>query len=181
MKQLFIKKMPQMARNGKNGYGEPRPKTICIDCKKLLPQNLFSYKVKNNPSKGIRDKCKQCSAIKAEKERQRRKNNWKYKPARHMLNNSKQRAKNSGMEHNLTIDDIIIPDYCPVLGIKLETGDRKNHYNAPSIDRVDNTKGYIKENIMIISARANMLKKDATLNELIMIGKFYNELKEKEN
>ena len=175
------KPMPQMARSGKNRYGEPRPKVICVSCKQLLSQKYFSYKVKEDPSQGIRDRCKQCSSIKAEKERERRKNNWKYEPARHMLNNSKQRAKRAGLEHNLTIDDIVIPDYCPVLGIKLETGDRRNHYNAPSIDRVDNSKGYIKENIMIISTKANILKKDATIDELIMIGKFYSELKENQN
>ena len=98
-----------------------------------------------------------------------------------MLNNSKQRAKRAGLEHTLTIDDIVIPDFCPVLGIKLETGNRKNHYNAPSIDRIDNTKGYIKENIVVVSTRANLLKSDATINELVMVAKFYNELKEKQN
>ena len=175
------KLMPQMARNGKNGYGEPRPKVVCVKCKQLLPQNQFSYKVKTDPSQGIRDRCKSCSALKAEEEKVRRKNNWKYKPTLHMLNNSKQRAKSKGLEHSLTVDDIEIPDFCPVLGIKLEVGDRKNHYNAPSIDRIDNTKGYTKDNIMIISVKANILKKDATIDELIMIGNFYRDLKEKQN
>jgi len=171
------KSMPQMARNGKNGHGEPRPKVVCLVCKQLLSQNLFSYKVKNDPSQGIRDNCKKCSAVRAEKERMKRKENWKYKPTLHMLNNSKQRAKVVDLEHTLTIDDIVIPDYCPVLNIKLETGDRKNHENAPSIDRIDNNKGYIKSNIMIMSTRANKLKKDATIDELIMIGNFYQNLK----
>ncbi len=172
-------KMPQMARNGKNGYGEPRPKVVCVGCKQLLPQNMFSYKIKNDPSKGIREKCKKCSAERAEKERERRKENWKHKPSLAMLNNSKQRAKGAGLEHTLTIDDIIIPDYCPVLGIKLDTGDRKRKGNAPSIDRIDNSKGYTKENIMVISNKANMIKNDATIDELIMIGNFYRDLKEK--
>ena len=173
----MTKKMPQMARDGTNQHGNPRPKVVCVDCKQLLPQNLFSYKIKNNPSQGIRDRCKSCSAERAKKERERRKNDWKYKPAVHMLNNSKQRAKAAGLEHNLTLDDIVIPDVCPVLGIKLETGDRKKHYNAPSIDRIDNTKGYLKENVVIVSTRANLLKKDATIDELIMIGNFYRNLK----
>jgi len=95
-----------------------------------------------------------------------------------MLNNSKQRAKRSGIEHNITIDDIIIPDFCPVLKIKLETGTRRNNQNAPSIDRIDNNKGYVKGNIMVMSVRANKLKKDATMEELIMIGNFYKTLKE---
>jgi hypothetical protein len=177
----MTKKMPQMARDGKNGFGNPRPKVVCVGCKQLLPQNLFSYKIKENPSQGIRDKCKSCSAEKARKERERRKNNWKYQPTLAMLSNSRQRAKKAGMEHTITIDDIVIPEYCPVLGIKLNIGDRKKHGNAPSIDRIDNLKGYTKENIMIVSNRANMLKNDATLEELIMMGKFYQNLKEKQN
>jgi hypothetical protein len=97
-----------------------------------------------------------------------------------MLSNSRQRAKKAGLEHTITISDIIIPDYCPVLGTKLDIGDRKKHGNAPSIDRIDNSKGYTKENIMIVSNRLNMLKNDATLDELIMMGKFYQNLKEKQ-
>lgn len=172
-------KMPQMARDGKNGYGEPRPKLMCIGCKKTLPQNLFSYIIKEDPTKGVRERCKSCSAIRAKKEKECRERDWKYKPAIHMLNNSKQRAKSVGREHTLNIDDIVIPDFCPILSIKLETGDRKSHYNAPSIDRIDNNKGYTKENIMIISVRANLLKKDATIDELITIGNFYQKLKDK--
>ena len=173
--------MPQMARTGKNGYGEPKPKKECKTCHELLSQNKFSYVVKNDISKGTRHNCKTCAANHAEKEKARRKSDWKYKPALHMLNNSKQRAKRNGIEHNLTISDIIIPDYCPVLGIKLETGDRREKENSPSIDRINNDKGYINDNIMIMSNRANMLKKDATIEELIMIGNFYREFKENQN
>lgn len=169
--------MPQMAREGKNGYGLPREKVACRICKEVLPQNKFSYVVKNDPSKGIRTSCKTCAAKKALEEKERRENNWKYKPSLHMLNNSKQRAKEAGFEHSLLLEDIVIPDICPVLGIKLETGNRKSHYNAPSIDRIDNSKGYTKDNIMVISTRANLIKKDATLDELIMIGNFYQNFK----
>ena len=175
-----MSKMPQMARDGTNQHGKPRPKIVCVGCKQLLPQNLFSYKIKNDPSQGIRDRCKKCSAERAEKEREIRKNNWKHKPTLAMFNNSKQRAKTAGLEYTLTLDDIIIPDYCPVLGIKLDTGDRKRKGNAPSIDRIDNSKGYTKENTMVISNRANMIKNDATIEDLIMIGKFYQNLKEKQ-
>ena len=160
-----MSKMPQMARDGKNQHGNPRPKVICVGCQNLLPQNLFSYKIKDDPSQGIRDKCKSCSSIRAEKERERRKENWKHKPSLAMLNNSKQRAKVAELEHTLTIDDIIIPDYCPVLGIKLDTGDRKRKGNAPSIDRIDNSKGYTKENIIFIGNEANK-NKNAVTKEL---------------
>lgn len=176
-KTHLTKKMPQMARSGKNRHGEPKPKIQCQICKEYLRQNRFSLIDKNNSKGGHRSSCKSCSAKKAKIERDRRKNNWKHKPSLAMLNNSKQRAKKSNMEHNLLFEDIVIPEYCPVLGIKLETGDRKTHYNAPSIDRIDNKKGYTKDNIIIMSTKANMLKKDATLEELILMGKWANDMK----
>ncbi len=173
----MTKKMPQMARAGKNGHGLPRQKIACENCGEFLSQNKFSYVDKNDPSKGIRKWCKSCSSKRAEREREKRANNWKYKPTLAMLNNSKQRAKVAGLDHNITIEDLIIPDFCPVLGIKLDIGDRKTKGSAPSIDRIDNSKGYVKGNIMIISNRANMLKNNATIDELIKIGNFYQSLK----
>ena len=47
---------------------------------------------------------------------------------------------------------------------------------APSIDRIDNTRGYVKDNIIIVSRRANILKKDATINELIKLANYYEHL-----
>lgn len=53
---------------------------------------------------------------------------------------------------------------------------RKTSANSPSIDRIDNSKGYIPTNIVVISNRANLLKKDATLDELVAIAEFYDHL-----
>ena len=167
------KPMPQMARNGNNKYGAPRPKVVCILCKQLLAQNQFSYIDKADPSKGIRLSCKPCAAKHAQHVRELRAIDWKYKPAKAMLNNSKRRAKVNNLEHTITVDDIVIPDRCPILNILLQTGSREQHSNAPSIDRIDNTKGYTKDNIVIISNRANMLKRNATINELVLLGEYY--------
>lgn len=172
------KHMPQMARNGKNGTGDPKPRIICKKCKLLLPYSKFSCIDKKNPDIGKRDTCKTCNRKRADKERLKRANNWKHRPIVVMLKNSRQRAKRADIEHTLTSNDIIIPDICPVLGIKLEVGDRKNHSNAPSIDRIDNTKGYTKDNIVIVSCRANILKKDATIKELILLAEFYKQFEE---
>lgn len=81
---------------------------------------------------------------------------------------SKERAKQKGWEHNIEIDDIIIPEYCPLLGIKL----KRNIYgmdDSPSIDRINPEKGYIKGNIWIISNRANRIKNDSNIQELEML------------
>lgn len=83
-----------------------------------------------------------------------------------MLERAKSRAKAKGLECTITASDIIIPPTCPVLGIPLfrakETTDAPN---SPSIDRIDPTKGYTKDNVWVISFRANSLKSDATLEE----------------
>ncbi len=79
------------------------------------------------------------------------------------------RAQQKEFEYNLTATDLIVPTHCPVLGIPiiLGTGNKgMGNPNAPSVDRFDNTKGYTKENCRIISNRANLLKRDATIAEL---------------
>lgn len=115
--------------------------------------------------------CKKCSA--AIRERERRNKDWKHNACKILLSNAKQRAKKSNIEFTLTKDDINIPDTCPVFGFPLKREGRETWMYAPSIDRIDNTKGYIKENIIIVSRRANILKKDATLDELRKLANYY--------
>ena len=97
---------------------------------------------------------------------------FKYETARPeqvLLNRAKQRAKKNNLEFSLKLEDIIIPEFCPVLGIplilKFKTKDGV-YKNAPSLDRIDVKKGYTKENSRIISNRANNLKSNATIEEL---------------
>jgi len=86
---------------------------------------------------------------------------------RSILNRVKARAINKKLEFNLSAFDITIPEYCPILGVKLEyVKGRGGSANSPSIDRIDNSKGYIKGNIQIISKRANIIKNDATIEEI---------------
>lgn len=86
-----------------------------------------------------------------------------------MLRRAKQRAKEKGQEFNLELSDIIIPSHCPVLGIKLANHKGRSGGNpeSPALDRIDNTKGYVKGNVMVVSHRANMMKVDASPEELI--------------
>lgn len=87
-------------------------------------------------------------------------------PEANMLDRSKSRAKRKGFEHNITIDDISIPEVCPLLGIPLFMGKNGVCPNSPTLDRIDSTKGYIKGNVWVISYKANTIKSNATLEEL---------------
>jgi hypothetical protein len=95
--------------------------------------------------------------------------NWRYKnPEKAMLQRVRARARRKKYEFNLELIDILIPEVCPILRInidKIVTGLPRN--DSPSLDRIDNTKGYIKGNVMVISHKANAMKHNATPEELI--------------
>lgn len=88
---------------------------------------------------------------------------------RSMLYNAKYRAKVKGLEFDLQPDDIAIPETCPVFGTPLSKVGGRRTANSPSLDRKDNTKGYTLDNVWVISNRANLLKKDTTLDELRLL------------
>lgn len=84
------------------------------------------------------------------------------------IHQARTRAKRRGLEFNLTIEDIKIPDTCPVLGIPLvaQIGRAGVFDNSPTLDRKDNSKGYIKGNVWVISGLANCMKRTADADQL---------------
>lgn len=79
---------------------------------------------------------------------------------------AKQRAKKYNLEFNITEDDIIIPSICPILEVPIILGNKGDYEYMASLDRIDNSKGYIKGNVMVISKKANSMKNSASLQEL---------------
>ena len=144
----------------------------CQECGKIKRDADFSYVVKGCPSEGRQPVCKRCGANKRETERRNR--TWKNDALYVLWKVGRQRAKRAGLEWTIKKENIIIPSHCPVLGIPLFREDRGSWMNAPSLDRINNDLGYVPGNVMVISRRANILKKDASLEELIAIGKFYD-------
>ena len=93
---------------------------------------------------------------------------WKaHNREKDMFQLAKHRAKTKGIPFNIEISDIIIPEICPILGLPLKTTIDGNRDLSPSLDRIDNTKGYIKGNIQVISFKANNMKCTANDEELI--------------
>lgn len=99
------------------------------------------------------------------------------RPEVHMLNRVRTRARKKALAFNLTAEDIHIPTHCPVLGIRLSIGAGRATDNSPELDRIDNRKGYVRGNVMVISRRANRIKNDATVAELEKIASFYRALR----
>jgi len=88
-------------------------------------------------------------------------------PEARLLAVVKCRAKRKGLPFNLERDDIIIPELCPYLGLRLTPGwGDGNGPTAMSLDRIDNSKGYIKGNVEVISSLANVMKNSATPEQL---------------
>ena len=83
-----------------------------------------------------------------------------------MLTNARNRAARRGLEFNLELSDIVIPEKCPLLEVPFQFGTKECYDYSPSIDRIDNSKGYVKGNIQIISMKANAMKNSASLEEL---------------
>lgn len=98
---------------------------------------------------------------------------WKIRnPDAWLLSVARYRAKQLGLPFTITREDIVIPTHCPVLGIPLVLQAGMNSPNAPSLDRVIPSLGYVPRNVCVISRRANSLKSDGTVDELAAIAAY---------
>jgi len=87
-------------------------------------------------------------------------------PNIYLLKGAKKRSKTKNIPFDITAEDVIIPETCPVLGIQLQIGEKIVCDNSPTLDRIKPELGYVKGNIQVLSFRANMLKNNATAEEL---------------
>jgi chemotaxis protein histidine kinase CheA len=101
---------------------------------------------------------------------------------KYMLRGARKRAKKNSIPFNLTEDYLksIYPSdmICPVLGFEMSTGLDENGSNdtSPSLDRIIPEKGYVQGNVVVVSMRANTLKRDATPEELRKVADFYGKV-----
>lgn len=74
-----------------------------------------------------------------------------------------------GIPFEITEADLVIPDVCPVFKTPFCLDGHGRQPNSPSLDRIDNSKGYTKDNIRVVSWKVNSLKSNATADELIKV------------
>lgn len=145
----------------------------CTKCKETKPFTEFTKGLDN----GYRYQCRVCNNTYQLNAERRKQNSARYytktkqaNPALFMWKQAKHRAQwdYDNMEFTITMEDIIIPERCPYLGIEFQALDKRYGY---SLDRIDSTKGYVKDNIQVISRLANIMKNNATEQELISFAK----------
>ena len=141
-----------------NQQDEDQPRKACGKCKVIKYATLeFFYKDASSKT-GLTSYCRECALESSTA--------WQAaNPKRVMIQNARLRARKAGIPFDITEDDIHIPTYCPVLGILMaHFGESRD--NSPSLDRIIPKTGYVRNNIQVISMRANRIKADATLEEL---------------
>ena len=141
---------------------------LCLcDCGKYVP--VVMSQLKNKESKS-------CGCLKTEYCRQRATHGRSGTAPFHMLCSARGRAKKLGIPFDLVLEDIVIPEKCPLLGIPLKFNKGKTADDSPTVDRIIPESGYTKKNIHIISYRANRIKNNSTLDEFETIAKNWRAL-----
>lgn len=167
---------------------------ICRTC--AVEKPILDFWKQPSAKSGYQSECKECARDRNNEWHRHNGDRWhdrnrectnagrRRNPKAALLRAIRNRAKKAGLECTLTVDDLVIPEYCPVLGIKLSFGlgwgegmalEKKDR--RASVDRIDNALGYTPNNIVIVSFRANRLKSDATLAELRKLVGFYEQVK----
>lgn len=85
------------------------------------------------------------------------------------------KCKEQGIPFDLTVDDLMpAPLQCPVLDIKFDwyKDGRGASDESPSIDRLVPELGYVPGNVAVISYRANRIKSDGNLDEIVRVARW---------
>jgi hypothetical protein len=131
-------------------------KKQCTGCKTYKPLSEF---YKSGSRHGGHSHCKACHIAAAHVRKS-------HNPEAFMLISARYRAKKNGLPCTISESDIVIPERCPVFKFPLRVHPGKPQFNSPTLDRIDNRLGYVPDNVVVISERANTLKRDATPEEL---------------
>jgi hypothetical protein len=162
------------------------PKRICrCGCKKPLPESScgdflrghYLHKKHEGPYKVWTPEQKAAYNLAYKKKprgKEYRRRAWKAyvlrHPGRTLWRAAKERARKQNIPFSILQEDVIIPAFCPILKIPLKVRDGTGPGpGSPSIDRIIPALGYVPGNIAVVSHRANQIKSNATLEEIILL------------
>ena len=96
-------------------------------------------------------------------------------PVRALLNAARSRSRLYGLDFDITHEDVVMPEKCPILGIPFGPNTGRGcgaHSDSPSLDRIDPSKGYVKGNVQVLSRLANTMKSNATREHLLAFSRW---------
>lgn len=102
-------------------------------------------------------------------------------PELRMMGFAMRRAKMYSVPFNLSVEDVVIPQFCPVFGFPLVRNSgigAKSKPNSPTLDRINPELGYVRGNVQVISQKANSWKQSKTLDDLKLFAKWILTIKE---
>jgi hypothetical protein len=90
--------------------------------------------------------------------------------------NKASQCRRSDIPYDLDADylESIWTESCPVFGFSLTPRGDRSLDSSPHLDRIDPNKGYVRGNVAFISRKANLIKSNATAEDVL---KVYNYMK----
>ena len=145
----------------------------CHTCGEDKPIENFRWLKARRPSDPARWRANECSSC--FRARYRAYNKLPRVRIRHMVHDMNKNAKKRMFDCNITAEDIfqMYDDQdgkCAITGFDMTLGssdDLIEKQYAASPDRIDNERGYTTDNVWLVTARANSLKSDMTIEELL--------------
>lgn len=163
----------------------------CYRCKAEKP--LTEYNKCSARKDGYHNECKACVHDRYKedpngiKKREAATIKWKQENPKGLwvhwaVHRAKRRAKVKHVPFNLTSRDLLplVPDACPVFGTPFVFAGNASGgiETSPSIDRIDPKKGYVIENIAIISLKANAIKNAYSAGELMQVALWLKDIED---
>lgn len=170
----------------------------CPKCERVLPLEEFS--ARRVSADGLSGSCKRCNSSRNKCYYSRNKNSVlakckayrsenpakvasihkskhaaavKKNPLFNSINGCRHRARLRGGYFCDDVSDLVIPEFCPVLGLHLGFGKGKHCRSSPSIDRMNSASpNYPWGRRRVISNRANTLKSNMTFSESIRVSAY---------
>ena len=153
---------------------------FCNKCKKWRPKSKFSIdrsSLHGNRG-GLCTECKDCQRKRYYKERQKlfEDDNWAFRyKLQQALKGTRRRSKEKNIYNDLTLDYIMYlwekqNGKCALTGIQMTYKFYEGRVNTNvSIDRIDSTKGYSKDNVQLVCMAANQMKNDLSMEEFVQM------------
>lgn len=154
-------------RNGHTTY-RYTASAICADCAHVRSRRVGAKAP--SPEARAKTNTKWNASEKGQTAKQRRKEkDPKRAWATSACGGARERAAKAGVPYGLDKDFIksITPDVYPVFGTPfIFIGSKSMRPESPTIDRLFPERGYVKDNVVIISMKANAIKSSATADEI---------------